>query len=281
MSTHDEEACQIRTEHDLIRFYLAVYDRLIDDDEDVRTIGAKLVSEILCKTPNDKNGPAITGSLSVSAARTEFLRFLERYHGESPYLSCEALRRLACDSRVRAPDADIERPCIDSPVSDSAADEYDESTIVLFRPFQDELGDAMKLNTTLFVEEKQNLYIDEVEEARAWSQILIDMQLWRVGANLTSRFYDWAISGLHTLIAAATREIDGPLGWTSKPEVFTTGMRAILAAKVITHGKAGTISSDQKAICRKVLQDLLGVGVKTQMHHLWTREIVQTLGTAK
>ncbi|KAL8825138.1 MAG: hypothetical protein Q9191_004596 [Dirinaria sp. TL-2023a] len=281
MSTQDEKARQIQTEHDLLRFHLAIYDRLIDDDEDIRVLGASLVSEILLKTGNVRNGSVVKESLSASAARAEFLRFLKSRYGDSAYLSCEALRRLACDTTVLPRDADTKLSCINSPVSDDFADECDESIIFRFRPFQDELGDAMRLNTALFVEEKQNLYIDEVEEARAWSQMLIDMQPWKVTASLTSKFYDWTINSLHTLIATAAKETDGPLGWTSKPEVFAMGMRAILAAKVIIHRKTSTSSSNKEETCRKALQDLLDIDLKTQMHDLWISQIVLTLGTAK
>ena len=281
MSAIDDEACLHWTAHDLLRFYLAVYDRLIDDDEDVRSLGASMASETISKTPYNEDRSVTKRSLSAPAARLELLLLLQSRYGGSAYLCCEALRRLICSATVGPHEVDARIACINTLGSDRSLGECDESNMVRFRALQDELREVMELNTALFAEEKQNLYIDEVEEARAWSQMLIDMQLWRITPNLASRFHVWTIDCLHALIGTATKELDGPLGWTSKPEVFTLGMRVLLASKVITSTKAGVVSQEKKGMCREALQALLEVALKSQLHPLWIREIVQILGAAE
>ena len=133
----------------------------------------------------------------------------------------------------------------------------------------------MPTDNALFVEEKRNLFIDEVKEAEAWAGGLADLHP-RLDANFTSDLDTWIFEGISALATVARSRTDGPLGWTSKSEVFTIGMRVILAAGYV-------LRSDEKdgSGTRKERRDALtafgDVAKEHLVHELWLRELEEIL----
>ena len=274
-------------ESGLVPVYLALYDRLVDDDENVREIGAEMVSKLMSKLPGHGTGLTRNHSLSVPIARDELLCFLRDHYKESWTLWTQSIQRLVPTYRISKRDAGIVDFATDIAEVNSTAEAVHELDLVRFEPVRDLLEEAMTPDTALFVQEKQNLYIDEVQEAKDWSQMLIDLKPtdlrsvrlnpWRKMQYLNDRFYDWTVDGLSVLAQTAEKKIDGPLGWTSKPEVFTIGMQVILAAKVHLYRNAGETSIEAEELCKERLRELMRVGLDNGLHGLWIMEVESIL----
>lgn len=107
---------------------------------------------------------------------------------------------------------------------------------------EDQISSAMKQDDALFVEEEQNLFIDEVREVKLWSNIL-SREFKLMEDNESGEEYWQQYSHLSNWILKAIRKlnilmekIDGPFGWTSKPSMFATCIRILLGANVLTEG---------------------------------------------
>lgn len=103
-------------------------------------------------------------------------------------------------------------------------------------PFEIQLRDAMKQDTSLFATEKQNLYLDPVLDAHFFSHILTHTSP-HIPASIKSSLRDWVLSALSTLTRTASEQDDGALGWTSKPDVFALVMRVVCAAEAVLDGE--------------------------------------------
>lgn len=282
MGVLDDEAWVEKT--GLLGVYLALYDRLIDDDEDVRDTGAKLVSKLLSKLSERGERSSVTYCFSVPAARSKLLQFTCKEWNQSLTSWTEAMRRLIPSYASSKRNPEVTKPGNGSVTVDGGSCDNYESNCIQFIPVREVLDKAMTPDTALFVKEKQNLYVDEVEEARTWSQMLIDLRplelthrkkLQRLGEH----FVTWTTDGLSVFTEAANQEIDGPLGWTSKPEVFTIGLQVILAARVVLCSKTWGFSDEAKELCKKGLEELLAVGSKNDLNEIWITEVEDILGS--
>ena len=241
--------------------YLALWDTLVDDDEDVRDLGAKIASQLLSRTASVA-GTETNHHLSLSppATRPRLVQLMLDHYSQSSSLWREAIWRLTGMSTFQGMLQDT---------TAAGSSDFICSWSVM-------LEVAKTPDTALFVEEKQNLYIDEVEEARFWADALSAISSAEALADMLRRtLATWTTRGLAFLSSTVEDEQDGPFGWTSKPEVFTLGMRLILAAKVlICHAtKADT--------CKTILKDILRKGTEGQLHDLWIAEILELLTCAE
>jgi hypothetical protein len=130
-------------------------------------------------------------------------------------------------------------------------------------PFAQQLEAARKEDTSLFATEKQNLYRDETLDAVLWSQILAHAQ---IPAPARSKLGEWVVEALSILTETAMKEKDGALGWSSKADVFTLGIRVICAAEVV--GGSGVIVGLSKFA--EALR-------KSEGHGLWVEKIERVL----
>lgn len=262
----------------LLRVYLALYDRLIDDDEDIREIGAGLVSKLVVEPIQHRVISNHSRSFSVPAARLELLQILLHAHKHSIVLWLEAVRRLVTARDIpRRNGETVDLPLTGLAITGEDAKSLHQDGFIWFTPASEILEQAMTPDRALFVEEKQNLYIDEVQEAKAWSQMLLDLQPCSKMFHVSDPFRKWTMDGLTALAHVATRDISGPLGWTSKPAVFTVGMQVILAAKVILCCKIEAISLEERELCKERLQGLLEVALGNHLHELWIIEMQDIL----
>ncbi|KAL3417418.1 hypothetical protein PVAG01_11418 [Phlyctema vagabunda] len=185
----------------LLPSLFALYDTLNDDDDEIRDQGAETVSFILGK------------SLVPLAAAKEFLEFLWGVQGASRYFAWNVICRITGN--------------------EDSASRIEFSHLI---PAEMQLGVAMAEDDSLFVEEEQNLFIDEIREAKIWSGFL-EKRLhssWSGGIALLAT---WVIDGLEVLNTLVTKT-DGPLGWTSKPSVFAQCMRIVICAKSLLRYQA-------------------------------------------
>ena len=229
----------------------------MDDDEDVRDLGAKIASQVLSRRAS-MGGSHF--SLSPPATRPKLMQLMLDLYEQSGSLWREAVLRLTGISTFQ------------EVLQNNAA----ATRSRFIRPFSVMLELARTPDTALFVEERQNLYIDEVEEARFWADALSEMNSAESLIDVLSvTLAIWTTEGLAFLASAVADEQDGPFGWTSKPEVFALGMRLILGAKVlISHGiKVNT--------CKTLLIEILRKGLERQLHPLWIAEMLDLLNTAE
>lgn len=196
-----------------------MYDTLNDDDDEIRNLSAKTVSALLGR------------SLVPLAAQVELTEYISKMHVRARSFAWNVVCRMT-GSKLETVDN------------------------VRFRlqPLGLQLSRAMEDDDSLFVEEEQNLFIDEVREAKLWGKVFEDTALdtwnWeRADFDIENTWSQphtavaaWVMEGLLALNALLVKE-DGPLGWTSKPTVFALVTRLLLSANAIIQRHEGLVTS--------------------------------------
>lgn len=225
---------------------LALYDTLNDDDDEIREAGANVVSQIL-------------GSHQAPLAASEkLLNWLHQQFGRTKAFCTAVICRI---TNINGQNFNV------------------------LESAEQQLVAAMLDDDSLFVEEEQNLYIDEVREAMAWTSLLVIADV-PSSDKETSQLSSWALEGLLTLTRLAETE-DGPYGWSSKPRVFAICMKVILVAKaiIVRYDKdPGMEVTDDSArdgtLKGKPLQDaaqcLLEVGYRNNLHPVLLDELAKS-----
>lgn len=85
----------------------------------------------------------------------------------------------------------------------------------------------MKVDTSLFLVEAQNLFVDPAREARRWGEVLSSC----VDKEVLDALAAWVAPGLEAL---AGMEDDGVLGWGSRGEVLTIVVRILACCRVLS-----------------------------------------------
>ncbi|KAL8776544.1 MAG: hypothetical protein Q9213_008227 [Squamulea squamosa] len=240
---------------------LAIYQSLLDDDEDVRNRGAATISKLPVSVNTQDDSQVVQIPLMVPAARHRLLDLLKDCYHKSSTLWMEAVQRL-----VGIQPSQI---FIDSPGKRRQTLQLSSPRALLER--------LRPEDTTLFVEEKQNLYIDEAHEATVWSEVLLNLDHTATEHGMLRRFETWTVEGIDALIEAAETEVDGPLGWTTKPEVFTLGARILHAAQVLLRFSENQSLGVDADTTRRPLEKLLDIGEENSLNPAWMRIIRKAL----
>ncbi len=95
---------------------------------------------------------------------------------------------------------------------------------------KDELDHALVEDNALFVQESQNLYIDEVVQSQIWIDFFSKLTV-NTRIATARQIGPWAREGLEVLSEMSKQRYDGPFGWTAKPEVFAIVSKVIMAAR--------------------------------------------------
>ncbi|KAH9827697.1 putative death-receptor fusion protein (DUF2428) [Teratosphaeria destructans] len=134
-----------------------------------------------------------------------------------------------------------------------------------------EMANRMQANAALFAEEKQNLYIDEEREVRVWSQVFLHIPPIGIAPTLRRLLASWVQESLQTLLEKAGSSQDGPLGWSTDPEVFVLGLRVFYGAEVLLWWVRGGVRIHiRPSVLKTMLLELAGV---SQINMLWRTEI--------
>ncbi|RYP50459.1 hypothetical protein DL768_004051 [Monosporascus sp. mg162] len=217
---------------------LALYDALNDDDEEVREAAARAAAPVLGGHP--------MASIEAAARLLAWLR--GRYGSDAEF-------RAHAAGRVIGHRAAYDIPGEEGPGA--------------WTPAEQQLRVAMRFDGALFVVEEQNQYVDEVREAYRWRDVLFPPPSSPSSAAATAAastapelraLAAWTLAGLRTLTrllragvgeeteaeAEAEAEVeaqkmrdddddddDGPLGWTSKPQVFAICARILISATAL------------------------------------------------
>lgn len=227
---------------------LILYDMLIDDDDEIRDNAAPIVVNLL-KSQRNFEGlehavPAVARRFLVTSMIQSFVNY--------PYMAREALRRLAGAS--------------------SSASMFSQS-------FGSMLAEGLKEDTALFVQEKQNLFKDETTECLVWTGVLKALPPAAVDVQLAENFSRWVVDGIAVLKETAQKEVDGALGWTTKPDAFVLGLRVICGAEVLLHwlpALDGKMSIGVWEV-RKALREFADAGYTGEVNNLWLDRIEMIL----
>jgi hypothetical protein len=238
---------------------LVLYDLLNDDDDEIRDEAALVTSRLLRAQGfgnptkrilvQDENGVKWTsleyergGDDPVPIITVQRLgRFLAQKYADSKALCREGLRRLT--------DGKLGR-----------------------ESFANTFTEARKEDTALFTQEKQNLYKDDVLDATFWASVLRSVSPAAILPHYAAELRAWVLDAVSALTQTTENEVDGPLGWTSKAEVFTLGMRVFSAADVL-------LRWDQRegAEVRLALLRLAAAGKESELNGLWLEKIERVL----
>ena len=223
---------------------LVVYDLLNDDDEDIRVLASRAACGILA-TDKPRNG---NSDLVPVVASQRLIDFMMRRWRDNDALVREAFVRAF-----------------------SISGEAEVSVT-------GRLNVSEHIETALFMEEKQNLYIDEAREVRAWSQVLIRLPSQSMPPSLLKRLGHWVTDGLAVLTQKMSAVADGPLGWTTKPELFVLGLQVVYGAEMLLrYVERGAKTSVRPSSLRKQLADLSAGGGDDGINGLWQSEIDRVL----
>ena len=144
------------------------------------------------------------------------------------------------------------------------------------------LDNKSKLGSSLFAQEKQNLFIDETREAKIWSSVAAQLHPEAFSFRLLMNLCTWVIDGLDVLIAEIEAKPDTPLGWSRKPEVFVLGTQIIYTAELVLKlGKRGfEMPVEGKAVVKR-LEVLLSKGQENGVNVLWLQTVKEVLEQQK
>lgn len=236
--------------------YMVLYDTLLDDDEEIRAQGSRTVSSLLSAHTDTSL------SLSAAAAKSRLLGFLEHRYRGSKALFIEATRRLTGSLSIFS--ATSHKYAIDN------NGEFQNIPLQL-RPVAELSLEARTTQIAVFVEEKQNLYVDEVLEADEWANLLVHMDPEAWEPTVVSTLQSWTADGLEYLLDFYEKVYDlEALSLLSIPEMYTLFMRVILSAKVLMN-RVTQMSSKRNATkqeCRVLLEKLLELGTQKRLHGL-------------
>lgn len=260
--------------------YLCLYDTLFDDDEDVRDQGAVAASDLLSATAsNIKTQNASSISLTPSAASSKLLQYIVTEYKNSEILWIDGIRRLTGSISIfRLGPVEVSPDLEHSTNQDEGLFTVKNRIALQLSSVRDILQDAIRQDTALFVEEKANLFMDPVKEAKNWADAIAEFYPSSLVSDMVSEGSAWSIEGLTALIEIAESREDGPLGWTSKPDVFAVGMRIILMSKVQIRFCSHQQRDEQSSVCLELLRKLFLVGKEKFLHWLWLQQIEEIIG---
>ncbi|KAI1492499.1 hypothetical protein F5X96DRAFT_626647 [Biscogniauxia mediterranea] len=232
-----------------LRWLLALYDALNDDDDEIREAAAAAAAPILGQT------------LVPIEAGDRLVRWLSaRYARDETFRAHVASRMIGASSYPSYPSS----PSSSSPLLLFTTTTSSSSSPhpPWIPPAAQLLADALRPDDSLFVVEEQNLYVDEVREARRWSAAYVAVtSLLPPSPSTTTVRYQleaWLLAALRELtrLAADSSEENGshPLGWSSKPQVFAIAARVLLGASAVvavsTSEEEGRSTEIREALAR-------------------------------
>ncbi|PBP27011.1 HEAT repeat protein [Diplocarpon rosae] len=187
----DSGGAKIPAASNLLPSKFALYNILNDDDSDIRSLGAKAVSVMLRKS-------------MIPQAATKALA-----------------EHMLNQNAAGFPSYAVAR------MTGTLVDQLDNGLLIFkLEPASTQLERASQGDNKLFTEEKQNLWIDEVQDATIWCEIFQTLPLKSFGDNGTDAFSHNLIQALLVWVTESVKLLnkiarkDGAIGWTSKPEVF-------------------------------------------------------------
>ncbi|KAM7191443.1 thyroid adenoma-associated protein [Rhypophila sp. PSN 637] len=231
--------------------FSALYDSLIDDDDEVREVASSAASAL---TGRYMVAPEAAGNL-VTFLNDKFSHHDDNNNNKAQQEE-EFARYVLC--RVVGQPGHLLSL---TPLSKTA------KKIEKLTPAKSILQKALDFDDALFAAEEQNLFIDEVRETMRWRDRAFSSALATTTASEASRngLVEWTQQGLEYILSlAAEKEEDGPLGWTSDQHVFAVCARVILCAGAIVSSFGDTDSGRREV--GELLEKFMVVGERMRVH---------------
>ena len=228
--------------------YLILYDMLNDDDDEIRDVAATIASSVM--SYSSVSPDQVVSLVSVNASDL-LATFIAQNYSTSRSLCNNVLRYLSG-----------QQPRVSG-----------SSTRQRLTPVSELVPELRKESTVLFVEEKQNLFIDEIREADVWTKELPRLAESAYAESVLAEVSTWVADGLAYFcqLLAVDAGRDGLLGWTSKGELFILGVRIISIAGVLASDKihAPNLLDHHRESITKGLRGLVENGESAALHQGW------------
>ena len=225
---------------------LLLYDLALDDDEDVRQSAAQSTFELL----NHCSGGPLTPC--PLAARENIMHHLHTADIPAGQLVTIALRK------TLATDLHITRYCHRRPVS-----------LLVDR--------IIRSTSDLFAEEKQNLYVNELEEIRIWNDVLIEISVLNLLQQEREALSPWVISGLKYVLQLLRDQhdlvISFPFGVT-----YNVDIQCILARLLLLGSHFAGVTQEISELLKEVGECLRESDVHHDILHIVNSVTTQTYG---
>lgn len=240
----------VSTDAAYLPILLALYTALVDDDEEIREVGALATAFAMAE-----DGASPQPLVAVDAADA-LLAWIQQHFGQTNEFRAYVACRLVGDPLV----------AIDIGVQDLDA----------WIPAEEQFVKALAVDESLFVVEEQNLFIDEVRETERWAGTFRKLEhdfdeiqqedgntrrALMMDSSLSS-FKSWTEKALAVLAEQVAHD-DGPLGWASNPAAFALCHRVLVCGSVLSE----VLGPENKTIAA-LLQRIQGAGHKSRLHGL-------------
>ncbi|KAJ0118339.1 hypothetical protein J7T55_009122 [Diaporthe amygdali] len=220
-------------------FLLALYNTLVDDDDEIRDVGA--LATALVTSPGSRAQPQPLVAVDAADA---LLSWIQRHFGQTNEFKAYVACRLVGDPLI----------ALDIGVQDLSAWTSPEQ---LF-------AQALEVDESLFAVEEQNLFIDEVRETERWAEVFRALprdfdeiegsdgaarKMLIMDSSLTA-LKGWVEKALEALAVQAGQD-DGPLGWASTADAFALCHRVLVCGKVMVEllgEESGAIDSSMAKV---------------------------------
>lgn len=227
---------------------LALHTTLVDDDEEVREVGALAAAYAMAE---DGAGPQPLVAVDAADA---LLVWIQRHFGQTNEFRAYVACRLVGDPVV----------AVDIGVQDLDA----------WMPAEKQFSEALTVDESLFAVEEQNLFIDEVRETERWAGVFKNLQFdfdefededgtmkkVLVMDSSLSALESWTEKALAVLAEEVARD-DGPLGWASNPAAFALCHRVLTCGSVLSK-----VLGPQNKTVVELLQRIQEDGQKSRLH---------------
>ena len=225
------------SDHALQRLYVAAYDLLNDDDEDIRSLGSRITSRILASQTKGKSCPAYDPLVAGQKIAT---LMVNRWPTSSSLAELVMLRAFGLSEDKIANVADT-------------------------------FAEYSKEDMTLFAEEKQNLYIDEAREVRMWSRMATRLHPRSISRKSIRSLSTRVTDGLKTLAQLSSSKTSTSI--SSNPEVFTLGLQIIYGVQFLLHlAKAGQRIPVRPSMLRHQLGILIAAWTESHTEIPWLEQ---------
>ena len=225
----------------------AVYDLLNDDDEDIRVLASQTTSRMLELDPRG----ALSSDVEPAEASRRLVCFMVKKWSHDQWFAEEAFHRAYGHTELQ----------------DQSVAKW--------------LSQLTTTDTALFAEEKQNLYVDEAREVKMWSQVVMALCATSLPRSPVAALARWALDGIDALIEMTKAGMNGPLGWSSKPEVLTLGLQVISGSEALLHFvEQGIRLPIPPSAIRLKLGTLASSAAIHGINDLWMQELDRVLAWA-
>ena len=258
--------------------YVCLYDFLVDDDVSVREAAASATGVLLSnKSWVEAEILFLWGlarshisSVTPCAAALAILYNAWQVHKTSVILWLEALRRIignenSCVAKARL----LSMP----PDQLNTTVNSRESTFLLpskHKSFKDMLLETKRFNDDTFVVEKQNLYIDEIQETQRWTDLMERLRPDNQMSFIAADTITWIHKGLNALYdQVCTPMASGPVDWITQKDATILIIRISQAVKMQARWHYNKVHVDWDALSqsRSQIREIYKKG-KERLHPL-------------